>query len=422
MNCHSIIGMLFSLTALVSYVNYKYIKLPKSIGITLVTLFLMLILTIGKYLNKEIEIFINNFLLNINFDYTFLHGMLSFLLFAGALHINVMDLKKQKLIIISLATISVIISTTIIAYLTYILTKYFDINLSFSTCLIFGALISPTDPIAVLGILKIIKVPKTLELKITGEALFNDAMAVVLFFIACSLTYNNTKNIFFNLDIIIFFLQQSLGGIFLGLILGLICSKFLKNIDDYEIAIIITLSIVTGGYTLSHEIQTCGPIVMVISGLIIGNSIKKGNMNKETQIRFYSFWELLDEILNTILFVLIGIEFIEISFNYKIFILSILIILITLLSRWISVIIPITMLSNFKKFKHDTIIVMTWGGLRGGISIALALSIKDIYNYNIIITITYFVVIFSIIIQGLTIKPLLEYILIKQKNIKKNTP
>lgn len=409
-----VVGALISLAAIASYINYKYVKLPKSIGITLVTLILSLFIVVGSKLNTSIETFSLSLLAGIGFNETFLHGMLSFLLFAGSLHVNVIELSKYKLLVMLLATFSVFFSTFFIGYSIYFLSHFLCINLPFYYCFVFGALISPTDPISVLGVLKTIRAPKSLELKIAGEALFNDGMGIVLFFVTLALASGAQKalspeGIFF------YFLRQGIGGLFVGIVMGYIASKLLKTIDDYEVSIILTLSIVSGGYTLAHSIlDVSGPICMVTAGLIIGNSMKDFNIADETINRLGSFWELLDEILNAVLFVLIGLEFIGIKFDLHTTFAAIGAIFITIFSRWISIFIPVVGFSRFKKFNADTLMILTWGGLRGGISIALALSVEGKYH-NFIVAITYAVVIFSMMVQGITISMLVRHFMIKTK-------
>jgi monovalent cation:H+ antiporter, CPA1 family len=402
-----VFGILISITALSSYINYKFIKLPKSIGITLVTLFLSVLILLGGRLGLEIDNFARSLLHGISFNETFLHGMLSFLLFAGSLHINVVELSKYKVLVGFLATVSVIISTLLIGYATYVLTQCLGVDLPIYYCFVFGALISPTDPIAVLGVLKRVKAPKSLEMKIAGEALFNDGMGIVLFFVAIGLATGTQEHTSAQ-AVTLYFIQQGLGGILVGIMMGWMAAKLIKSIDDYEVAIIITLAIVTAGYTFAHSIvHVSGPVCMAVSGLVIGNSLKNGSMTQATMIRLDGFWELLDEVLNTVLFVLIGLEFLQITFDLDNALISIGAIGICIAARWISIAIPVACLTKFKKFNTDVLMIMTWGGLRGGISIALALSVVEPFH-SLIVTITYAVVLFSIMVQGLTIGNLIK--------------
>lgn len=394
-----IVGILITFTAISSYINYRYIRLPKSIGITTITLILSLFIVIGSKIGLNTE---NNLLNDVKFNETFLHGMLSFLLFAGSLHVNVLELSRYKTLITYLATFSVIFSTIFIGSCLYFLTQIFCINLPFYYCFVFGSLISPTDPIAVLGVLKIIKAPKSLELKIAGEALFNDGVGIVLFFVTLSLAYG--KNTDLSLDTVIFyFIRQGIGGLIFGLVIGYFSAMLLKNVNDPEIAIIFTLGLVSGGYYISHYIlEVSGPICMASAGLVISNIIKNGDMSEDTMIRLGSFWELLDEVLNAILFVLIGLEFIGIRFDIYTCLSAFAAVSVALFGRWLSILIPIYALTYFKFLNFQLLNVLTWSGLRGGVSIALALSIEGIYH-DFLVSITYAVVIFSMMVQGISI-------------------
>lgn len=407
MNVQDIVGFLLSLTAISSYINYKFVKLPKSIGITLVTLMLTMLVTLSGRLGWEVNDLAETLVFSIGFDDTFLHGMLSFMLFAGSMHVNTEELFKNKYIILMLATVSVIVSTILIGYGTYWLTRALDIQLPFYYCFVFGALISPTDPIAVLGVLKHVGAPKSLEMKIAGEALFNDGMGIVLFFLALAIA-TGEQQLLEPAEVTWYFLQQAGGGLACGVIMGLAAAFFLRSIDDYEVQIILTLALVTGGYTLvTSALDVSGPICMAMAGLIVGNALRDSKMTHESVQKVYDFWDLLDEVLNAILFVLIGLEFLRINFNLSTSITALGIIAITVLARWVSVFIPVSFMSNFRRFNPSVILIMTWGGLRGGISIALALSIEGV-NHDFIVSITYAVVLFSMMVQGLTIGPLIK--------------
>jgi CPA1 family monovalent cation:H+ antiporter len=410
MDTQSIVGILISLAAVASYINYKFVKLPKSIGITLVILCISLVVTIAARYSLDIEFLSQSLLESAGFDETFLQGMLSVLLFAGSLHVNAMELAKYKLLIAFLATISVIISTLLVGYAMHGLTAILGIDLPFNYCLVFGALISPTDPIAVMGVLKNIKVSKSIGIKIAGEALFNDGMGILLFFATLTLA-SGREELLSPQAWLLLFLRQGIGGLVFGAIMGYIAAKLIRSVDDYEVSIILTLAIVTGGYTLALSVaKVSGPIAIATAGLVIGSSIKNGNMSENTLHRLEGFWEMLDALFNAVLFVLIGLEFMHITFNIDASIAAIGAIIITIAARWVSIVIPVGYLPGaVKKFSPDVMLLMTWGGLRGGISIALALSINGVYH-DFIVTITYAVVIFSMIIQGLTIGPLIRKI------------
>lgn len=417
MGTQAIVGILVSLAAIASYINYKFVKLPKSIGITLVTLGLSLAVALGGRYSWDIEFLSQSLLDSAGFDETFLHGMLSFLLFAGSLHVNAMELAKYKMLVAFLATISVAISSALIGYAMHGLTSILGIDLPFYYCFVFGALISPTDPIAVIGVLKTIKAPKSLGIKIAGEALFNDGMGILLFFATLTIA-SGQEELLTPHALLLLFLRQGIGGLVLGGAMGYLAGKLIRSVDDYEVSIILTLALVTGGYSLAlYVAEVSAPIAIAMAGLVIGNFIKNGNMSEHTLRQLTGFWELLDAVLNSILFVLIGLEFMHITFDIDTSIAAIGAIIITIAARWISIVIPVGYLpSAFKKFSPDVMLMMTWGGLRGGISIALALSIHGMYH-NFIVTITYAVVIFSMMVQGLTIGPLIRKITKKDLDI-----
>lgn len=403
MEAQEVLGLLLTLTAICSYINYRLIKLPKSIGITLVALAITVMINILSFFNPAISSFSRSLLDNIGFQETFLHGMLSFLLFAGALHINAIELSKNKLLITAFATISVLISTILIAYASFWITSFVGINLPFYYCLAFGALISPTDAVTVLTVLKTVKIPKALEMKIAGEALFNDGMGIALFFMALALAYGEEKSIESG-TAILYFIREGVGGLVVGAIMGWIAAKLLKTINDSELSIILTLTLVTAGYVLATSVlDVSGPICMVTIGLIVGTSFKHDNAKRNQ--RTADFWDLLDQLLNAILFVLIGLEFISINLEWRYDIASLGIVIASLIARWISIFVPVITLGEYKNFNPAVMSIMTWGGVRGGISIALALSIVG-QPRDFILTVTYFVVLFSIIVQGLTLGPL----------------
>lgn len=395
------------LTVFCGYVNYKFIKWPKSIGIMLVAL---LISSVIKILSIPYPIFnnyANSLLQGLHFNKAFLHGMLSFLLFAAAIHINPKELAQHKIIISCFTTISVLISTLLTGYAAYIITKLCGLNISFYYCMVFGALISPTDAIAVTELLANIKLPKTLELKISGEALFNDGIAIVLFYMA--LSFADGQETAFNVgSIILSFFREAGGGALFGLVCGVIIAKLLIDLKESDLMIILTLVWVTGGYIIASSfLNISGPISMVVSGLVIGQILKPSTIPNTAINQLENFWSLINEMLNAILFLIIGIEFVWIDISKPIIISAILLILMILAARWFSIYIP-EFIFNFKQKNRNLVVsLITWCGLRGGISIALALGLNSKYHSSIV-AITYFVVLFSIIVQGLTIRPLVS--------------
>ncbi len=408
MSAQEVMGILISLTAISSYINYRFVKLPKSIGLTLITLLMSLLIAFGSQLGLDVDNFAQNLLDGVGFTDTFLHGMLGFLLFAGSLHLNTMELAKHKTIVALLATVSVVLSTFIIGLCTYGLTQFLNIPIPLEYCLVFGALISPTDAIAVLGVLKTANAPKSLEMKIAGEALFNDGMSIVLFVILLGLA-TGTQETWTVQKVTLFFLQQCVGGVLLGLVMGWLAARLLRTVDNYEVATILTLAVVAGGYTFSHSIaHVSGAICMTVSGLMVGGMLRNGKMSKDTLNRLDTFWELLDELLNAILFVLIGLEFICLTFTIDTTLAAIGAIVVTIAARWISVAVPVGCVSIFRKFSSNVVLMMTWGGVRGGISIALALTVPSGPVRDFVVAITYAVVLFSITVQGLTMAGLVR--------------
>jgi len=335
-----------------------------------------------------------------------MQGMLSFLLFAGALHINLNDLAKQKWVISSLATVGILTSTFIVGGASYFLLNQLGIELSFIYCLLFGALISPTDPIAVLGILKSADAPKTLETKIAGESLFNDGVAVVVFIVLLGIATGGHE--ISASHILLIFLEEAVGGVVFGFSIGWITYQLLKQVDNYQVEILLTLALVMGGYALASAIHVSGPIAVVVAGLLIGNHGRTFGMSDHTREHLDTFWELIDEILNAVLFVLIGLEVLILPFTTDVLMVSLLLIPLLLIARFISVAIPITLMKKRREFTHGAIRILTWGGLRGGISVALALSLPPGEARDVILAITYVIVVFSIVVQGLTIGKLVR--------------
>ena len=406
MDFFDIIAILITLSAIFSYLNFRYIKLPTTIGLMLFALILSLLLIILGRLGFIIEDQARELISRIDFNKTLMYGMLSFLLFAGALHVNINDLLEQKLEIGIFATLGVVISTFIIGTLTYFMLQWMSLNIQYIYCLLFGALISPTDPIAVLGILKKVGARKSLETKITGEALFNDGIGVVVFIVLFSIAFGGHRVTAG--DIVLLFAAETIGGFLFGLLTGWIAYRLLKSVDNYQVEILITLSLVTGGYALASALHLSGPIAIVIAGLLIGNQGRRFAMSEVTRDHLDAFWELIDEILNAILFVLIGLEMLVLIFLRTYILQGLIAIPIVLLARFISLGIPISLLKIRREFSPNVIKIMTWGGLRGGISVALALSLPAGVERNIFLVMTYVVVVFSILVQGLTIKYLVQ--------------
>jgi monovalent cation:H+ antiporter, CPA1 family len=401
MELFPLISLLIVLSAVFAYINFRFLKFPNTIGLMIVSLLFSLGIIIVNPLAPSLKPEVENILNSIDFSELLLEVMLSFMLFAGAIHIKFKDLKAEKLSILLYSTISVVISTFLVGYSSFFILGWFNFNVTLIQCLLFGSLISPTDPIAVISILKSAGVSKSLETKIAGESLFNDGVAVVVFITILQLAKTNSEISITN--VLTFFGHEAIGGIIMGAILGWFAFKLIASIDNYNVEVLITLALVMGGYTLSHYFHVSGPLAMVVAGLITGNHGKSYGMSNTTAEYVDKFWELIDEILNTLLFVLIGLELLIIKINYTLIIVSSIIIIVALIIRYISVFVPTLIIRIKEKTTRKTLLILTWGGLRGGISIALALSIPTELGKEIWVTITYIIVCFSILVQGLTI-------------------
>jgi len=407
MDILNIAAILITVSALFSFVNYRFIKLPTAIGLMLISLVVsLLFLGAGKLGWGHFEAQAHLLLDSIDFNETLMQGMLSFLLFAGALHINLGDLAKQKWVISSLATVGILTSTFLVGGASYYLLGALNIHLDFIYCLLFGSLISLTDPIAVLCILKSANAPKTLETKIAGESLFNDGMAVVVFIVLLGIATGGHDVTVSHIALL--FLEEAIGGVVFGFVIGWLTYQLLKQVDNYQVEILLTLALVMGGYALAAAIHTSGPIAVVVAGLLIGNQGRMLAMTEHTREHLDTFWELIDEILNAVLFVLIGLEVLVLPFTRDVLLASLAMIPLVLLARLISVGLPINLLRMRREFSPGVVKVLTWGGLRGGVSVALALSLPAGEPREIILAITYAIVVFSIVVQGLTIGRLVK--------------
>ena len=405
MNLINTITLLVCLSALFGYINHRVLKLPIKIGLMIIALAMSLALVLLNSLGIGLAGEARAFVQGIDFNLALMQGMLSFLLFAGALHVNLDDLLKQKGIIAILASAGVVLSTFIVGTASYYAFRLVGLELPYIYCLLFGALISPTDPIAVVGIMKLARAPKTLETKMTGESLFNDGVGIVIFLGLLDVALSGEVSL---PAIATLFVGEALGGAVIGLALGYPAYRMLQKTDQYQVEILITLALVMGGYRLASVLHASGPIAVVVMGLLIGNHGRRFAMSETTREHLDSFWELIDELLNAILFVLIGLVVVDMSFRLDYLEAMLMAIPIVLLSRFVSVGLPIRFLSLFREFSKRAILILTWGGLRGGISVALALSLPAGPERDAIVAITYGVVAFSIIVQGLTISRVVE--------------
>ncbi|MDO7135799.1 cation:proton antiporter [Algibacter lectus] len=399
-------SIIFTISALFSYINYKWLKLPTTIGLMILSLILIVPITLSKTVFPEFYKFFCDIIVNADFKTLLLNGILSFLLFAGALHVNLAALTKEKKSIFLFATLGVLISTCIVGILTFFGAQLIGLELPFLHALLFGALISPTDPIAVMAILKEANIAESLGIKIEGESLFNDGIGVVVFsgILLIAAATGELSNTEIGTEIGLLFLEEAVGGLFYGLVIGFLGLKCIQSLkENPQLAVMITLAVVMGGTAGAFLMEVSAPLAMVVAGLFIGNKIHVNEDKNPIQKAISSFWEILDDVFNGILFVLIGLAIHLLNINTSYFLLGIFAILIVLLARFISVFLPYSLLKHEETKPMKTVAVLTWGGLRGGISIALALSLGEELSGDLILHITYIIVFFSIIVQGLTI-------------------
>jgi NhaP-type Na+/H+ and K+/H+ antiporters len=402
-----LLPLLFLLSAAFGYINHRIFRLPHKIGLVVIGLCVSLaIFAVDTVLPVwGLQRDARALLAEVDFSQTLLQGALSFLLFAGALNVNLTDLFDRKWSILAMATLSTFIATAVVAFGMWGAFLVFDLNVPLTFCFVFGALIAPTDPLAVLGIIRKMGLPKVFEAEITGESLFNDGVAIVIFSIALSVATGMGEHSEVGAaDIAKLFATEAFGGIALGLALGYVAFVILRSIDEYNIEILITLALVTTLYSLSLRLGVSGPLAVVVAGLLIGNHGTRVAMSETTRRHVTQFWSLLDEILNSLLFVLIGFEVLAISREVRPLEAILLAIPLVLAARLISLLVPLYSLGLFRDRPKGTLQIMTWGGLHGGISVALALSLPPSPERDIILTVAYGVVIFSIVVQGLTIE------------------
>ena len=415
-------AILLILATIFGAINYKFVKLPHTIGLMMVALVasLSLIALDLTFPSLGMSILVNEFLGNIDFNVTLMQGMLSFLLFAGALHVDLDQLLENKWTILTFASIGVLVSSFVIGGGFWLISGAVGLSLPFLVCLLLGVMVSPTDPVAVLGVLKTLQVPSPLKAKIAGESLFNDGVAVVLFSVLVSLVFGNGGeeglDTSFQLTSVIWLLtKEALGGLFLGLISGFIAFWLLRQIDDYVLEVLITLALVTGAYSIALHLHLSGPIAMVIAGLLIGNQGTSLAMSETTRMHVETFWELVDEILNSVLFLLIGLKIVfllqhssyEIAYPLLIG-LFIAITLLSLFARFLAIALPVQIKSLNSEVNPGTVPILTWAGIRGGVSVALALSLPSSSESELLLFVTYLVVLFSVAIQGLTIENVIK--------------
>ena len=402
---YTLTAIVLSLAMLLGYLNHRFLQLQSTIAIMAGSMLVSLLLIVLQHSGlTDITTHLRRLLIRTDFHDLLIKGMLSFLLFAGSLTIDFQALKSQKWEIGTLATISTVASAFIIGTLVYYVLPLVNLNIPYLFCLLFGALISPTDPIAVLATLKEIKAPKKLSVCVAGESLFNDGVGIVIFVTLYQLTFSDTPVTFFNVSKL--FLTQALGGIAYGMLLGVMAHYFMKKVTDHSVAILITLAVVTGGYSLAFVFNISGPLAMVVAGIFLGNTARRNTQAEHINRTLELFWEVIDDILNAVLFLLIGFEILILKLSWELILISLLIVPLVLAVRLFTVAIPMKMFQLKRNHKPYTISILTWGGLRGGLAVALALSLPSSVYRDWILAMTYTVVAFAVIVQGLTIKPL----------------
>jgi CPA1 family monovalent cation:H+ antiporter len=405
-----IIAGLLTLTALFAWLNHRWLGLPNNVGLLLMGLLASLVLVGLEMLLPNTALFgdVHTIVEGVDFPATLLNGMLAFLLFAGALQIDLSVLRDRAWTVGAMATFGVVISTLTVAVLFWLVAQLLSFQLPFAWALVFGALISPTDPIAVLGMLRQAKVAKTLEMDMAGESLFNDGVGVVLFTILLSAALGASGEGIDFVEIARLFFVEALGGGLLGLATGYLAYRGMRAIDDYPIEVLISLALVTGTYALAQHIHISGPIAVVVAGVLIGNRGAVYAMSEMTQQHMFGFWNLVDEILNSVLFLAIGLEVLVLRFEPSLVPMALAAVPIVLVARLVAVSLAVTALSFRTRFVKGTIPILTWGGIRGGISIALALSIPTVAEKPMILAATYLVVLFTIVVQGLSFRTVVK--------------
>ena len=399
-------AILLTLAAVFGYLNHRWLRLPHTIGLVVIALAASVgVLALDLVApGLGFRTAVRGAVESLDFPDLLMQGMLSFLLFAGALHVDLEAMAQRKWAIGTMATVGVLISTFVVGYATFLVAGWLGFTIPLSYCLVFGALISPTDPIAVLGILKSVDVPASLEAKIAGESLFNDGVGIVVFTIMVAIAVGaEGGHPITAMGIAELFVVEAVGGAVLGLVAGFIAYRAIASIDEHNLEVLITLALVTLTYAIAVALHISGPIAVVVAGLLIGNHGKKFAMSETTRDHLFKFWSLGDEVLNSILFLMIGFEVLALTFTGSIGLAMAAAVPIVLAARFIAVAVPITGLSTMREFTKGAIPVLTWGGLRGGISVALALSLPAFPDKNLVLAMTYGVVIFSIVVQGLTI-------------------
>ncbi|MGE0744826.1 MAG: cation:proton antiporter [Rhodospirillales bacterium] len=398
-----LIAVLLTVTAGFAWVNHRVLRLPANIGLLIIGLTASLLMIAVELLMPRTEVYsaLLRTLRQIDFYEAVMHGVLAFLLFAGALHVDVDRLRERGAVVALLATVGVALSTVLAAAGIWAVANAASLPVSFSWALVFGALIAPTDPVAVLGILKAVNVPQSLETDMTGEALFNDGVGVVLFAVLLEAAAGGQG--FGAGRVAAYLFVEAFGGAALGLAAGYLTYRAMRSIDDYSVEVMLTLALVSGTYALATALHMSGPIAVVVAGVLTGNRGAMKAMSATTKRYVFGFWTLVDDILNAILFLLIGLEVLVLSFDRSFLWLALLAPPLAVAVRLIAVGGSVKLMQRWHRFERGTVPILTWGAIRGGISIALALSLPDVPARPSILAATYSIVIFTVIVQGLSL-------------------
>ncbi len=407
MQMFSLLAVLVTLAATFSYINVRLIKLPSGIGLLLMgSITALLSIAIG-HLSVDFENFVQSTLLTLNFPEFTLGMILSFLLFAGSLHVGLAELRSESGVVATFAFVSTVLSTLIIGLLSHSFLSALGFQVPLHACFLLGAIVSPTDPIAVLGIIRQVGLSKSIETKITGESLFNDGVGVVLFATLLSVTTNNSDG-FDPMSAIQVLGREAVGGVVAGLLIGFVGYKAMKTIDHFQTEILISIAMVMGGYSLCQYLHISGPLAMVVAGILTGSQGRTRAMSDTTRDYLEKYWEVTDEILNAILFMLIGLELASVQFQTVYLVCGLTVAIMLVVTRYLSLFVPSVLFRFRKALGPKTIEIMTWGGLRGGISVALVLSLPSSTYKELFVSIVFVVVLSSIIVQGLTIGTLIK--------------
>jgi CPA1 family monovalent cation:H+ antiporter len=400
------LGILFTVAALCALINHHVTRLPSAIGVMSVSLVFSLLLLLGEGIGLISVDRAAAFISAIDFQELVLHGMLAFLLFAGGLTVNFQELRSQKGVVLLLSTLGVACGAFITGGLFWLVMGWLGIELPFIVALLLGAIVSPTDAVAILGILRKVGVPKSIELKLVGESLFNDGIGVVVFLAVSAMAFG--QGISVNQALLMLVIEV-VGGAALGGVLGYVTYRLIKGVDEYVVEILLTLALAVGGYSLAEALHVSAPICVVVAGLIIGNQGRELAMSHTTREHLDTFWELIDELLNVVLFVLIGLEVLILGRGNGFFLAGAVAIAAMCISRLICVWGVVSILKQFRSFSPHVVKILSWGGLRGGISVALALSLPPGDKRDLLVACTYLVVLFSVLVQGGSLPALLRY-------------